>query len=413
MRKILLLIVVFALSVNCLMASDIKGRVVDMESNPLQNVSVYLKESPSVIVFTDIDGRFSISLPKGLECGLEDHVIFSRIGYELTELGVGEMKNYAEKDIVMFRSTYVFDDIVVSHKLSKKEQKKRKLSILEKFKKQALKDFKFKNRTFVAASDLEVIKEGKPMFYNKIIGEYKELIGEGKNNTDSILLSNTEMVQHMDKDMNDGLKQMSEKFVDDKTLSKKKRKKQLLDSTFYKVALSDSVLKTEMLVAHQEFWHLGRDINSSLSALDLNPKKWEIAESGDEMRLIYKNKKGFLGIVRYNSVVSFIVDPLDYSLKRVFEELSVELNIPFGYKLPPDALMLLNLINASDNAMSKYKLRHLNVDVVSNSNYKMLDKIKYFDEKRYDVKMSLTDTKKQNVKVDIKSLLKVLSVVSN
>ena len=412
--NLLVVFVALALSVTPIIAKDIKGKVVDNASNPLKYVSVYLKNNPEISVLSGVDGRFLLNLPDDVEYNDEDLVLFFHIDYEISEIKISRLKDADSNDVMLFYSTHILDEILVSHKMSKSEQKKHNMSVLEKFVKQASKDFKFENRTYKVASDFRLLNNKQPVFYSKLIGEHKEMIGAAANKKDSIILNYSDLENHMDESIQLGIKRMSDRFISDNVVSKKKRQnKRMLDSTFYEVMLNDSILTRDVLSIHEGFWSFNRDVNERIADIGSSLKRWEIIEGSEKTILKYSNKKGFLGIVKFEMTVNFIVDPIDYSIKQIFENISAEINIPFGYRLPPDALMLLNLIHADEAPKDKYKVRHIHLDATQNLYYKKKDDILYSDEKSFEAITWLTDTKKNTVNIDIKGLLKVLSVVDN
>ena len=416
MKKWGVLFLILVINISLGYAKEIKGVVLNGESIALQGVSIYLKSYPSFSYTTDANGEFAINL-EGVKSLKEDIIIFSHIGYDTKEYKVEELSGDICNKIALVENSIILDDITViaRKKLSRKEQKKWKLSIIEKFKEQIKRDFTFEDRAYKVVSDVEVIRDSKRVLYNKLIGEYIELIGVLPDNKDSIALNYTDIENYIDRDIESGLEEMSDRFGKNNVVSKKRREnKRMLDSAFYKDILNDTLVAKEMVDAHKLFWSMNRDIRERIEEIDeIDTDDWEIVESGDNTILRYRYKRGVLGIVKIAMVTDFIVDPYSYSLERIVEKVSVELNIPFGYRLPPDALMLLNIINAKGNDMEKYRVRHLYVDANLNTIYKRIDESKYVDERSCDLDISVIDTKKRAVKAESKVLVKVLSIENN
>lgn len=407
MRKKVLLFLMIIISVTFVSAKNIKGIVLNSDFTPLENVSIHLKSSPFIRVFTDAKGLFVINL-EGVKHRDKYKLLFSHIGYETKECRV---KGNSSNKIVLIEKSIIVDDVIVHTKLSRKAQKKRKISVINKFKEQLKKDFILEDRTYKVLSNFELVRDAERVVYNKLIGEYKELIGVKPDNKDSIALIYTSMDNYMDRDIELGLKDMSDMFIDNNVVSKKRKKnKRILDSTFYNTFLNDSILLKDMLDAHKVFWSFNRDVIKYVASLDDNYKRWTIIDRNGQMILSYKNKRGMLGIIKHLAIVNFIVNPDTYSLEQISEEIKVELNIPFGYKLPPDAVMLLNLIYINSDRIEKYRVRHLYVDVITNTIYKKIDESKHVDERIVNLDVSLIDTKKRTVKIEPRVFLKVLSV---
>ena len=82
----------------------VTGVVVDENSAPLMGVTVYV-DGTSVGVSTDIDGRYSITLPEG-----HDELVFSYIGYTTQNIPVGSRTTV---DITMKPDTEQINEVVV------------------------------------------------------------------------------------------------------------------------------------------------------------------------------------------------------------------------------------------------------------------------------------------------------------
>lgn len=414
MRKIVALFLLLAISTIPISAKEIAGIVKNGKSVILQNVSIYLKNNPSVSIFTNESGEFVLNL-KEVKYLEQDIIIFSHVGYETKEYQIEELRSGVYHEIKLGENSIKLSDVTVfGRKLSRKERKNKKISIIKQFKEQAKIDFVFKDRTYKVVSDVEVIRDEKRVFYNKLIGEHKELIGVLENNRDSMSFTYSDMYNYMDSDIESGIKKMSDKFIDNNVVSKKRKEnKRILDSTFYKTLLTDSIIFKEVLNIHKFFWLFNRDIDESIMELDDNIKRWEIIAGSEQTILRYKSKFRFLGLVKLRMSTDYIVDPNNYSLERIDEKISFEINIPFGYKLPPDGLMLLNVISANSEDKKKFKVRHLHADIAFKAVYKDVDSSKCVDEMNYNFDVLLIDTKKRNVKGESKGLVKVLSIKDN
>lgn len=414
-KNIVTLFLSLIISITFSTAKEIKGRILDEKSIILQNVSISLKNDRSVSTFTNENGEFVISL-EGANYTKKDSIIFSHIGYETKGYQIKELNDSLYHEIILIESSVILEDVNVAmqKKLSRKELKNHKISILEQFKKQLSKDFVVEDKTYNVSSMIELFSNTEKLLLHKIIGEYKEIIGGRLDKTDSISLTCTDIEFYMNNDMKLDIKEMSDIFINNDVVSKKRKKnKQILDSTFYTTLLNDSVTIKQMLITHNNTWSSSRSVEENILLLNYNPNKWEIIEESKQTVLRYKDKIGVLGILKHSMIIDFIVDPISYSLERSYGKTYAELNIPFGYKLPSDVLMLLNVINDSSGQMEKYRMRHLHINGTNNIIYKKIDDRKYVDEIDYNFAMSLIDTKKRNVKGKFKLAIKVLSIRDN
>lgn len=68
-------------------SKTIKGKVTDMQNEPLIGVNVMVKENPSIGTITDIDGNYTLSVPSD-----KDILVFSYIGYLSKEANVSRQQ---------------------------------------------------------------------------------------------------------------------------------------------------------------------------------------------------------------------------------------------------------------------------------------------------------------------------------
>ncbi|WFE87038.1 SusC/RagA family TonB-linked outer membrane protein [Parabacteroides chongii] len=81
----------------------VMGKVTDANGEPLIGVTIFLKGNPGKGTITDIDGKYTISVPAGEE------LVFSSIGYVKQTLAV----NSGTLDVVMKEDTQKLDEVVV------------------------------------------------------------------------------------------------------------------------------------------------------------------------------------------------------------------------------------------------------------------------------------------------------------
>ena len=413
MRNKITLLTVIIISITSIYAKDIKGTVSDSRSLPLKNVSVHIKNVPLPRVFTDEKGKFEIEI-ENIASFKEYVLVFSHLGYETREYSIKKDSYRINHEVALTESSIVLDDVIVRKKLSRKQRKARNISLLERFKKQVEKDFELRNRTYKAFSEIEAERDGEIVFSNNLIAECKEMVGARVNKSDSTAYTYTDIKNYIDNGIESGIQQMSHKFVDNKVVSKKRRdNKMMLDSTFYNSFLDDSVMRQQTLYIHEASLRTNRNLKFVIKKQIEDPKEWEIVEGVEQTILRHRQKFGVLGIIKYLTVTDYIVDSHTYSIHRIFQELSAEVNIPFGYKIPQDVVMLLNVISSTDKEMTKYRVRHVHIDTTFDTIYDMLEACKYPTKKIAHLNISLTDTKERNIKIEAKGAVKVLSIEHN
>ena len=114
MNKVFFLFCFLLLSISAKSQSTfiLKGQVIEEQgNNPMVGVTVYSKAEPSKGTSTDIDGRFTLSLPAG-----KHTIVSSFIGYSLLETDVELIRNNQEILLMMKENTLLLDEVVVSSK---------------------------------------------------------------------------------------------------------------------------------------------------------------------------------------------------------------------------------------------------------------------------------------------------------
>ena len=95
------------LVVQCAFAQNktITGTVTDNKQEPLIGVNVVVKGNTSVGAITDLDGKYSLSVPEG-----KATLVFSYIGYVTQEVPVGSRNTV---DVVLVDDAQALDEVVV------------------------------------------------------------------------------------------------------------------------------------------------------------------------------------------------------------------------------------------------------------------------------------------------------------
>ena len=107
---------------------------------------------------------------------------------------------------------------------------------------------------------------------------------------------------------------------------------------------------------------------------------------------------------------NYVLNPKTYSVIRFSEHLTMDVNIPFGYRLKGQELMLLNLLNMSEEQYEKFRLRKGHVDCTLQTTYKRKDGKLYIHEKNLKTDGLITGTKKRTIPVHFKAGQRVTSV---
>lgn len=341
MKRIILLNICLLIffSVN---ADTFVGRVLD-GGEPMSYVSVYLKEKPEIGTISDMDGIFTIP-----DLQKNNTVVLSFVGYKTMELKFNKIPTDT-LNITMVEQPILLTEALVPSKTKKLSKRKQMQQILADVKKQMLKDFPTETRKYKIVSDYDLYEKGRIIAREEIIGTVAEIPNEGRKNTDSI-----QMVIDICKRFRDRNVQFK---LDSISGHLKKDKNQTL------VNLTDS-----SKFIHRVLW--GSDIKWLFLELDGKVSKWTMQEQDSTFLLTYTDKKNFLGIVKYELVLNYILDIYSYRVKSLSQSLKINANIPFGYKLDSDQLAIINVVNLAGQEHKKYRAKYIDADIKRNIIYR-------------------------------------------
>ncbi len=419
LRKWLTAIILFiALAISNLNAQTLKGYTYNRDLEPVSLASIYVKSNPMVRAASGSDGEFSLDFTeKGVNN--RDIIIISCIGYKTQEIEYRDIDFNSPIKITLDQQSILLEGVSVSKKVSKKIEKKVIVNILERFKAQIERDFTDNYMNYKVVSDIEIAKEGTNLFKDNMIGEFQEVKEGSSDGKDTLILAIENSNNFLHETIVAGINEMeriygNDTLVENNKRRKKKKDKNMLDSSFYKILDDDrEIVRERSSELHSALWGINNDMSEEFKNIDMNPKNWTINYTDKYTILTYREKNGLLGIYKVDSYYHFIVDPSTLSLEKISSEASIELHIPFGYKLPPDALMLLNVLNVGDEPMDKYRVRHLYLDMKQNNIFKRVGDYKYPDEKNLNIDFKVIDNKKRDLPGKAKALINVISLSEN
>jgi hypothetical protein len=214
---------------------------------------------------------------------------------------------------------------------------------------QMLKDFPTEVRKYKVVSDYDFYEKGRIVSKEEVIGTIAEIPNAGRKDTDSIQMVIDMCKRYRDRNVQYKLDSISGHL--------KKDKNQTL------VNLTDS-----SKFIHRVLW--GSDIKWLFFELDGKVSRWTMQEQDSTFLLTYTDKKNFLGIVKYELVLNYILDIYSYRVKSLSQSLKVNANIPFGYKLDSDQLAIINVVNLAGEEHAKYRAKYIDADIKRNIIYR-------------------------------------------
>jgi hypothetical protein len=323
-------------------ADTLVGRVTDGKE-PMTYVSVYLKDSPEVGTVSDMDGMFTLSnLQKNTT------VVLSFVGYKTMELKFNKIPTDT-LDITMVEQPILLTEALIPSKTKKLSKRKQMKQLLADVREQMLKDFPTEVRKYKVVSDYDFYEKGRIVSKEEVIGTIAEIPNAGRKDTDSIQMVIDMCKRYRDRNVQYKLDSISGHL--------KKDKNQTL------VNLTDS-----SKFIHRVLW--GSDIKWLFFELDGKVSRWTMQEQDSTFLLTYTDKKNFLGIVKYELVLNYILDIYSYRVKSLSQSLKVNANIPFGYKLDSDQLAIINVVNLAGEEHAKYRAKYIDADIKRNIIYR-------------------------------------------
>lgn len=269
------------------------------------------------------------------------------------------------------------------------------------------------NKEYRVVSNVHATKEGKVLVANEMMEKIREFPQMKENGRDSLDIEQISIKNYTNTGLKEGLRKFVEKSREESLAAGKKKSKKQSDESMGAALsgldTSEAGINRRNLELHKALWEWSGNLKVMVDHLDMKPKNWDITYTDGNAILTYKDKKGFLGFLRYESMIHFILNSDTYSIERVSESVEVELNIPFGYKLKGEQLELLNVLKIGSDELEKFKLKHVYGDIKRNVLYLDTDNGKFADEKNLDANVSLLDNKEQVLNYNARALAKVLS----
>jgi hypothetical protein len=275
-------------------------------------------------------------------------VVLSFVGYKTMELKFKKIPTDT-LEITMEEQPILLTETLIPSKTKKLSKRKQMKQLLADVRTQMLKDFPEETRKYKIVSDYDLYEKGRVVAKEEIIGTVAEIPNVGMKDTDSIQI------------VIDVCKRYRDRLVQHKLDSIEGTMKGGRSQTL--VELTDS-----SKFIHRVLW--GSDIKWLFLELDGKISRWSMEEQDSTFLLTYREKKNYLGIVKYELVLNYILDIYSYRVKSLSQLLQVSANIPFGYKLDADQLAIINTINFAGQEFEKYRAKYINADIKRNIIYR-------------------------------------------
>lgn len=379
--------------VSCtLSAANYSGKVIDEAGNPVPFATVYLEQHPEIGTATGNQGQFTISCSESQQ----EQVIVSFIGYEVRRIRLAELQEDLQAVIVLHEQPIALQETVVAAKASKQKNKRKAMAqLLYKVYNRMQYDFSDEPTRYKIVSDVRMNTSGTPWGMEQMIANVVNIPAIGKDGRDSVQFAG----EHCKRFFQTYLRERADSILAADWLQKDMRKAaNEVDSG---------------VVVHKALWAMGNiryDFEQTMNDL----RHWSVSnESEKETVLTHVESKNYIGIFKYEYRRHYIVDSETYRVRRFSEELTMALNVPFGYKFKRDDLELLNMLNMNKQQIEKFRLRKADAKITLNTIYQIQSGHIYPSEKNLHSVANLIGTKDMLIPIDVRATQHVTSLTPN
>lgn len=343
-------------------AAEYIGRVVDEHGAPVSYATVYMADDPVIGTATAGNGLFRLET----DLPIFSELIVSFIGYEKQTLLLSELHDDTTV-IVLKEQPIHLEEVVIAAKSGKQKNKRRRMQdLLAAVYQQMQTDFPLSTTGYHIVSDVRMDADGEPWGMEQMIANVVVLPRQG----------------HITKDMRTGKKSS---IPTDSVQFAGEHCKRFFDASIR--SLADTILAGNDLetihpqmrqaanaidsgvVVHRSLWSMGNIVYDFANTMK-DVSHWQVGnENEGETVLTYSESMNILGMFIYKMKRHYILQSDNLSVLRFAEQAHVELNIPFGYKVKPHEMQMLNLLNMGEKQIEQYRIRKVHADISLNTIY--------------------------------------------
>lgn len=346
MKRITTTLILMVGMMQLLHAFTITGKVTD-GTQVVPYTSIYVKENPQNGTISDLQGVFTLDSLQS-----DQTIVVSFIGYKTMDIKLKKEPTDTLR-LTLVEQPILLQEASVDAKNKKMSHKKQMKLIIADVKKQMEKDFPDGNIMYNIVSDYGVYNENEVVALEDVGGDIVEQPRKGKDKQDLVDLRLDWITRYRDAHTQSNYERL------DSTLKKKQNAKLVhyADSSRW---------------VHKFLW--GGGVKNLFERMSDTPGRWDTQEQDSVLILTYRESRNILGIVKGELVLNYFLNPYSYRVLKLSQSLTVDLNIPFGYKLNKEQLAMLNTIMiSSEETLNKYRVKKGHIDVKRNILYKPYD----------------------------------------
>ncbi len=377
-------LILFLIYVSVLHAETYVGRIADEAGNGIGYATVYLADNPIVGTATNDEGYFTLTTNELVTSFL----IASFLGYEKQEVTLAYFLEDSTT-LVLREQPIALQEMVISAPAVKQRNKRKQMAaLLLQVYNRMVEDFPQENVRYKLVSDVRMDTENEPWGMEQMIATSVLIPDANHAGEDSIQFAG----EHCKRFFTQALRNKADTILSSKNMDKQLRQAaNEVDSG---------------VVVHQVLW--ARDIKHAFAKRMEDPHHWKVTnENEGETVLTYTDKKNYLGIFKYEFKSHFIIHSTTYQVLRFSEEISMAVNIPFGYKVKDEELAYLNLLNVSGEEITKFRIRKMRGDIRMNTLYHKVNGKLCPQEKNLVADALIVGTKKAEIPLHVRATQRV------
>ncbi len=404
--KILVSILIFLFYVQNIDAQIFRGEISAPDSTSLPYVTISLKSNPYVYTYSDSRGRFAIDL-SGIATKRKDALLFTFVGSRSVVLPLKDLGDEFIELIMYPRPIELEQVTITSRKLSRRERKAIHESMFDRFLAQLEVDFPERESDYNIISKLSLSGGDTLLLSNDLVAQMKEIIPSNVDSLESYTFTNCRSIDFVNSSFASDLEKYIETARADTIPTRREIRKgiepsnQIVDMFSAPTDAAQSEVLPQILSVHSAMWGLSNNLRRFVSGTQSS--SYSFAMIDGQWVLNYYDKISFLGIVKAVTEVQYFLNNETYSVQRVVGSIVAELHIPFGYKLDPEAISVLNLLSIGIPDFEKFRLRHAYIDAKTSIDFTELADLKYVENKSGELLINAISTKKDSLNWLIKS----------
>jgi len=296
---------------------------------------------------------------------------------------------------------YTLDEALITAPLKngKKQQRAEMRRLLDRIYERLVSvDAPKEGEMFEIVSDIDIRQDSAVIIRDRLSGMLFELPRRGRNGKDSVALEVRSYLNYLDPTVKNGLENFDEDQLNKKKAKKPKESK-VADET--KQPRDRKEWKQDTVKLHKAMWHLV-DARTVLKNTYQDEQLWNTRQRDDSTLLVtFKKTQGFIGIVTATQNIILTVDKHTYAIRSARSDIYLKLKLPFGYKLSPAQLEILNMVNLTGDDVEKFKIKTADVHVFGMENKRPCDGRMLPQVKKMKNTVSIADRK--DTKIDFEN----------